>query len=122
MPLFKPGPESDKDRGDKFRWLARTGIGVRFGSRPIGWYQAHQMCALQVIEERAARALRLQKWATKDGMLMISEPFEVKVQAADREYRHRYVVARRMGGGSKDWASVGTTLELFDAADRCARR
>ena len=36
-----------------FAWLARTGIGVRSGSRPIGWVQMHNMAALDVIEDAA---------------------------------------------------------------------
>ena len=115
MPLFKPGPESDKDRGDKFRWLARTGIGVRWGSRPIGWYQAHQMCAINEIEARAVRSLRMLHFASRDDAIRVysSEPFEVTTRGG-------MALARRQGG--RRWTTIGSVRELFDAADRCARR
>lgn len=45
----------DQDIKRAFTWLARTGIGVRFGSRPIGWYQQHNMAALDAIEAAAKR-------------------------------------------------------------------
>ena len=38
-----------------FAWLARTGIGVRSGSRPIGWVQNHNIAALDSIEAAAKR-------------------------------------------------------------------
>lgn len=37
-----------------FSWLTRTGAGVKFGSRPIGWYQMHQMNALGELERLCA--------------------------------------------------------------------
>lgn len=39
-----------------FAWLARTGIGVRSGSRPIGWVQQHNMAAYDAIERAAKDA------------------------------------------------------------------
>jgi len=33
-----------------FIWITRTGMGVRFGSRPIAWYQMHQMTVLEILE------------------------------------------------------------------------
>ncbi len=117
MPLFKPGPESDASLRAKFSWLARSGIGVRFGSRPIGWYQAHQMCALQEIEHRAIDKLRLLNFTAKDSKnRYASEPFEVRKDKAAR------VFARRLGGGTKDWEFIGSETELFREADRCSRR
>jgi hypothetical protein len=47
------GKEQDIKRA--FTWLARTGIGVRSGSRPIGWVQQHNMAALDAIEAAAKR-------------------------------------------------------------------
>ena len=41
--------EAGLDRA--FRWLTRTGAGRHFGSMPIGWHQAHQCHALNVIRE-----------------------------------------------------------------------
>lgn len=36
-----------------FSWLTRSGMGPKFGSRPIGWYQQHQMTALKMLDEIA---------------------------------------------------------------------
>lgn len=43
-----------------FQWLTRTGAGRHFGSVPIGWYQQHQMAAIDVLVERA-RELGVEK-------------------------------------------------------------
>lgn len=116
MPIFRPGPTSEADLARKFKWLARSGIGVPFGTRPIDWYQAHQMCALQVIEEKAIDTLRLQHFTAKDSRnRYASEPFEVRTQAKG------FVQVRRLGGGTKDWEAIGGEASLYDAADRCAR-
>lgn len=48
------GQESDLRR--QFGWLARTGIGLAAGSRPIGWVQSHNVAAMDAIEN-AAKAL-----------------------------------------------------------------
>lgn len=116
MPVFKPGPESDEDRGAKFRWLTRAGIGRHFGGGlPIGWYQAHQMCAINEIEARAVRSLRMLHFAARDDASRVysSEPFEVTTRGG-------MALARRQGG--RRWTTIGSVRELFDAADRCARR
>jgi hypothetical protein len=36
-----------------FSWQARTGVGPKFGSRPIGWYQTHHANAHDEIVKRA---------------------------------------------------------------------
>jgi hypothetical protein len=38
-----------------FAWLTRTGAGRRFPGMPIGWYQAHQVAALDALHEHARR-------------------------------------------------------------------
>ena len=121
MPLFKPGPTSDRDLRAQFSWLARSGIGRHFGTMPIGWYQSHQMCALQEIEHRAIGTLRLLAWSPKDDprRQFASEPFEVR--AVERGLAvTRGVFVRRQGG--RRWTPIGTVPELFAAADRCTRR
>lgn len=76
-----------------FAWLARTGIGVRSGSRSIAWVQMHNMAALDAIEE-AAKALG-------------GDLSRVSVRAGD-------VYAGDV--------RLGTVREFYDAADRRARR
>jgi hypothetical protein len=117
MPIFKPGPTSDRDLRAQFSWLARSGIGRRFGGGlPIGWYQQHQMCAIQAIEHRAIDKLRLLAWKVRDGdRRYASEPFEVRVDRVGR------VFARRQHAGKRDWTSIGDRNELFREADSCAR-
>lgn len=33
-----------------FAWLTRIGAAPKFGTRPIGWYQAHQRHAIEVLK------------------------------------------------------------------------
>lgn len=49
---LKPGCADDAYLSRMFRWLARIGACPRFGSRPIGWYQAHAMAALNHLEKQ----------------------------------------------------------------------
>lgn len=76
-----------------FQWLTRNGIGVRFGGRPVGWYQQHQVCAIDAIEAAAKQA---------GGDLS-------RVQV-----KRGVVYAGRQRPGS--------AREFFDRADRCARK
>jgi len=47
------GP-NDKDRLLKaFKWLTRTGAGRYFPGTPIGWYQNHQIAAIDALIARA---------------------------------------------------------------------
>jgi len=121
MLLFKPGSTSDRDLRAQFSWLACSGIGRHFGTMPIGWYQAHQMCALGEIENRAVQKLRLLAWSPKDnpGRKYASEPFEVRAEERGPAVARR-VLARRKGG--RKWTMIGTVPELFRAADDCTRR
>ncbi len=84
-----------------FRWLARVGVGVHFGSRPIGWYQQHQVAAIEAIEE-AARANGL------------SGSFEVRARDGVVEARDRTRWAL--------WIPLGTVRDFYRAADARARR
>ncbi len=47
------GHDGNDDLRRAFAWLARTGIGVRAGSRPIGWVQQHNVAAIDAIEAAA---------------------------------------------------------------------
>lgn len=40
-----------------FSWLTRIGAAPAFGSRPIGWYQVHQMNCLNWLEKSKAAGL-----------------------------------------------------------------
>lgn len=91
---------TDAGAGDElaraFAWLARSGVGVRLGDRPIGWYQAHQCRALGLLAEKMGGhgALRF----SADGIIF------GKRDGVDR------------------WAVLGTADELFQEADRRARQ
>ena len=42
MPRLEWGTWRDADKLKKFyAWQAKVGLGPKFGSRPIGWYQVH---------------------------------------------------------------------------------
>jgi hypothetical protein len=90
------GPGVDLSRA--FKWLTRVGIGVRAGSRPIGWYQQHQVCALDALEAAASSKL-----GTRDVDVRVS----------------RGVVRARAGRRS---VAIGTVREFASRADSCARR
>jgi len=78
-----------------FKWLTRSGVGVRRAERPIGWYQAHQCRALGLLAEKMGGhgALR----------------FSAGVVYGKRD-------------GVDRWAALGTADELFQEADRRARQ
>lgn len=89
----------EDDLRKTFSWLTRVGVGVKFGSRPIGWYQQHQMCAIEEIEKVAATH-------------GVGESFEVAARRGE-------ILVKKPGFG---WVAVGTIQNIFAAADRCARR
>lgn len=80
-----------------FSWLTRTGMGIRFGGRPIGWYQQHQVCVLDILEREAR-----------------GKNYEVRVVGRDRD-----VQVRR--SGEQDWRAAGTVATIYAQADRCVR-
>jgi hypothetical protein len=87
-----------------FSWLTRVGIGMRFPGTPIGWYQSHQICAIDNIEHRAKKKLGLE-----------TQGYEVKASGGD--------VMARPGGARKGtrFAKIGTVNEFYRNADDCAR-
>lgn len=44
-----------------FAWLTRIGASPHFGSRPIGWYQQHQVAAIEILEKSGAEEVKLSK-------------------------------------------------------------
>ena len=48
--------QSEHDLGRVFSWQARVGIGPKFGTCPIGWYQVHHMHASEAIIAAAQTA------------------------------------------------------------------
>jgi hypothetical protein len=80
-----------------FRWLTRNGMGRHFPGMPIGWYQQHQIHAIDVIVERAkAQNLPLDAFRVHKG--------EVEARGADRK-----------------WVRLVSTRTVFDEADRRSR-
>lgn len=52
------GPNSDENLRKAFAWITRTGAGRRFGSVPIGWYQQHQIAAIDALLDSAKMRMR----------------------------------------------------------------
>ena len=82
-----------------FPWLTRTGMGRKFGSMPIGWYQMHQCAALDVLTEHL-----------KSAGLPVNAPLRVK---------QGNVQARTETDG---WRTLVSTITVFQAADNRARK
>lgn len=98
------GDTSEAGYARIFKWLERTGVGRRYGSGiPIGWYQAHQICAIEAIEDAARRKIGT-----------AARSFDVMAKKGE--------VYARVGGKRERWVRVGSTREFFDKADRCSRR
>lgn len=89
-----------------FSWLTRKGIGRRFPGMPIGWYQAHQCAALDVLQEHAVERLSWDK----------TTPLLLKTDASGGV---SCVIAKVKGASG--WKSLGTCKQLFDEADKRAR-
>jgi len=92
-------PQSEGgDLGRVFQWLTRNGMGMHFPGTPIGWYQNHQIHAIETIQ---------QKVRSIPGATM-----NVRV-------RHGMLESRRSDGG---WVSLGlSTREVYDQASRRGR-
>lgn len=50
MPIIKRQATDDTYYRGIFSWATRVGAAPKFGTRPIGWYQQHQMAVLDLIE------------------------------------------------------------------------
>jgi len=46
--------DEDGNLGEVFKWLTRNDMGMHFPGTPIGWYQNHQINAIDVIKEKIA--------------------------------------------------------------------
>jgi hypothetical protein len=78
-----------------FSWLTAQGMGRYFGSMPIGWYQAHQCAAMDVIEEAAG-----------------GPPGDVRVRNGMVEFR---------ADGTRGFKKIISTNDVFQRADNRAR-
>lgn len=82
-----------------FSWLTRVGAGPHFGSRPVGWYQQHQVAAIDALEEWGKRAVAYPSYYRVKGG---------QFQAYDEP--------------KKRWINLGLTPhQLYGIADRLAR-
>lgn len=112
--LWGRSSESERRLHNAFSWLTRSGIGHHFGrGLPISWYQAHQVCALDEINRRAAQAVGVAMATNLDGSQRVAEDYDAKV-------KNGMVYVRR--DGQRRYKQIGSVRELFDAADRCSRR
>lgn len=80
-----------------FSWITRTGAGVKFGSRPIGWYQEHQVNALDELTRICAGP---------DGS-------KVRCRGGMFEYQMN---------GSRHWNTAISAAELYRFADNKSRK
>jgi len=83
---------SDRLLGQAFSWLARIGAGPKFGSRPIGWYQAHMCHALDSLRATGGTHARM-----RGGIIQI------------------FVT-------NNGWQNFGTPSALFNTADSLSRK
>lgn len=88
-----------------FNWLTRTGAGRRFGSMPIGWYQQHQIAALDVLHDAATKRGLPQNPSNKTWLF--------------RYYRGEF---QAWGYGHLRWENLGLSArQVFEQADRKTR-
>ena len=68
--LWTGSPDGSPGLRRAFMWLTRTGIGVRSGSRPIGWVHMHNVGAIDAITEAAQKlGGDLSRVRAKDGVV-----------------------------------------------------
>ncbi len=90
----------DRPLARAFAWLTRAGIGRKFGSLPIGWYQMHQCAGLDVVKERAQK------------LFPGFTAFEIRATARGIEGKPL---------GMRGWQRLGWAQEMFTETDRRAR-
>ena len=75
----------DALRWRAFAWLTRIGAGRRFDTMPIGWYQAHQCHALDVLKALSVEQARChQGWIQRrcnGAWANVMTPRELFIQA-----------------------------------------
>ena len=79
-----------------FIWLTSTGAGRRFGSLPIGWYQAHQCACIEILQHLAL--------AKTDSFFFRFRDGQYQVYANDK------------------WIDLITNHKLFEEADKAVRK
>lgn len=119
MPKLGPGiwgwnTEGERRLLNAFSWLTRVGIGPKFGTMPIHYYQHDQVCALNELDRRAAQTLGLQENTMRDGSKRVGEDYEVKASGND-------VYARRLGKRQR-YHRIASFYELRDAVHHCGRK
>jgi hypothetical protein len=97
--LYGRSAESEAKLGAAFKWLTRIGAGRHFPGTPIGWYQSHQINALDILHERAkARAPGAVEFRSRKGEIDAKDPQTGK------------------------WVYLGVSgRQVFDEADRRTR-
>jgi hypothetical protein len=103
MPVLPLDYTDEQKLRSAFSWLTRAGIGRYAGSIPIGWYQAHQCAALDVLEERARAA-----WKGEDG------PFHVRQNNGG-------TIEAKPVGKTAAYRVLGSVRDIFNETDCRAR-
>lgn len=80
-----------------FPYLTRVGISPKFGSRPIGWYQKHQICAIERLESIAKK---------------IGAPNNAQIKVKDNMVQMKI---------DKGWINIGSPNKFYNDADDCSR-
>lgn len=71
-----------------FSWQTRVGLAPKFGSRPIGWYQQHQMATFEILTKCGCSDVRVVKGNIVDKALgMVATVYSIDC-LADRVARH----------------------------------
>lgn len=92
------GHDQEEALRKAFAWLTRTGAGRRFPGMPIGWYQQHQVAAIDALVARAK----------SQG---IDDPTLFKTRAGQLFVKH-----------GRKWIDLRLSpRQLFEIADRKAR-
>jgi hypothetical protein len=102
------GSGTEDARRKAFMWLTRIGAGPAFGSLPIGWYQQHQVAAIEVIEQ-AAKRRGVEHFGQVRVQNGIIEALDTPSQPSTKPYGSR-------------WLSLGLSpRQVYDLADRKVR-
>lgn len=87
-----------------FTWATKSGIGVARSSRPIGWYQLHQVAALDRVESLARAIAEL---PTGDIIVRVF---------------HGNIQVKTLGNAAQRiWKGVVLPRDVFDFANKSSR-
>ena len=93
--------QDDRRLSEFFRWLTRISAGVKFSSRPIGWYQMHQCKCIDKLRELLdAQGESNHSIRCHDGMIQVNSSHS----------------------SSANWVNLISANDLFAYADREVRR